>query len=360
MIYHYLKIAFRNLIKYKTQSIVSIVGLAIGFICFALSALWIRYEMTYDTFHEGAERIYLAGNKFELQGDGFSYFSPNLLADYIKTNCPEVEKVCHIRYDSSRKPMKYKDTEYKMLQMEIDSTFISMFNISVLDGKSRLILDKNEIAITEEIAKQIFGKENPIGKQLLFPQSNNSEKTIVAIVKSWKGHSLLPFDILLSYEPDDLNWNRSESQTFLRVYPDSDIKVLEQRLTNYEIEQDSHKWLRSTPIALLSTLRSTHPRKDVNVKLNHVRLFACMGALVIICGLCNYLTMLVTRIRMRKRELALRKVNGASNANLLSLLLSELALILVLSAGIGAMLMELILPVFKYLSQINENTSFFL
>ncbi len=40
--------------------------------------------MTYDTFHEGAERIYLAGNKFELQGDGFSYFSPNLLADYIK------------------------------------------------------------------------------------------------------------------------------------------------------------------------------------------------------------------------------------------------------------------------------------
>ena len=80
MIYHYLKIAFRNLIKYKTQSIVSIVGLAIGFICFALSALWIRYEMTYDTFHERAERIYLAGNKFELQGDGFSYFSPNLLA----------------------------------------------------------------------------------------------------------------------------------------------------------------------------------------------------------------------------------------------------------------------------------------
>ena len=66
MIYHYLKIAFRNLIKYKTQSIVSIVGLAIGFTCFALSALWIRYEMTYDTFHEGAERIYLAGNKLSL------------------------------------------------------------------------------------------------------------------------------------------------------------------------------------------------------------------------------------------------------------------------------------------------------
>ena len=59
MIKHYLKVAFRNLVKYKTQSLVSIIGLAVGFTCFALSVLWIRYEMTYDTFHEGAERIYL-------------------------------------------------------------------------------------------------------------------------------------------------------------------------------------------------------------------------------------------------------------------------------------------------------------
>lgn len=50
MIKHYLKVAFRNLIKYKTQSLVSIIGLAVGFTCFALSVLWIRYEMTYDNF----------------------------------------------------------------------------------------------------------------------------------------------------------------------------------------------------------------------------------------------------------------------------------------------------------------------
>lgn len=59
MIKHYLKVAFRNLAKYKTQTLVSIIGLAVGFTCFALSVLWIRYEMTYDTFHEGADRIYM-------------------------------------------------------------------------------------------------------------------------------------------------------------------------------------------------------------------------------------------------------------------------------------------------------------
>ena len=59
MIRHYLKIACRNLLKYKIQSIISILGLAIGFTCFALAVLWIRYEMTYDTFHEGFDRTHL-------------------------------------------------------------------------------------------------------------------------------------------------------------------------------------------------------------------------------------------------------------------------------------------------------------
>lgn len=321
MIYHYLKIAFRNLIKYKTQSIVSIVGLAIGFTCFALSALWIRYEMTYDTFHEGAERIYLAGNKFDLQGDGFSYYSSSLLADYIKKNCPEVENACHI-YNGGITPIEHEKNVYHTYQLEVDSNFISMFNIIATDGDNRLRLGDKQIAITDKTAKKIFGEESPIGKQLLLPDRGNAEMTIVAVVKSWEGHSMYPFDILLPYKDRDPDWGRQQCHTLFRIYPNSDVEAVEKRLAKYKIQLDSYSPVISTPIALLSTLRSTHPREDINVKLNHVRLFACIGALVIICGLCNYLTMLVTRIRMRKRELALRKVNGASNGNLLSLLLS--------------------------------------
>ena len=58
MITHYLKVAFRNLLKYKTQTVISVMGMAFGFACFALASLWIRHEMTYDTFHDGADRIY--------------------------------------------------------------------------------------------------------------------------------------------------------------------------------------------------------------------------------------------------------------------------------------------------------------
>ena len=84
MLKHYLLIAIRNLLKYKTQSIVSIIGLAMGFTCFALATLWIRYEKTYDNFREGAERIFLVRNEDKNSKDGLSTVTPSPLAAYLQ------------------------------------------------------------------------------------------------------------------------------------------------------------------------------------------------------------------------------------------------------------------------------------
>ena len=230
MIKHYLKVAFRNLMKYKPQSFVSIIGLAVGFTCFALSVLWIRYEMTYDNFHEGADRIYLAGSSFRLYGDGFTYNSSSFLADYLAKNCPEIEKVCRIYYDWDEKKIKNEDAEFVVRRIEVDSDFISMFNIKVLDGDNHLQLKKDEIAITENTAKRIFGKESPIGKHLILEESNE-EKIIVAVVKSWEGHSLFSFDILLPFHDTNPNWGNQRCQTLFRIYPNCDIEALKQRLS---------------------------------------------------------------------------------------------------------------------------------
>lgn len=86
MIRHYLKIACRNLLKYKTQSIISILGLAIGFTCFALAVLWIRYEMTYDTFHEGFDRIHLVYQKSALSDTGVTTTIPYPVSTSLKSS----------------------------------------------------------------------------------------------------------------------------------------------------------------------------------------------------------------------------------------------------------------------------------
>ena len=104
MITHYLKIAFRNLRKYKTQNIISIIGLAIGFACFAFSALWIRYEMSYDSFHPKADRIYIVNTalfKWNTSESGSSGViqdeTPYPLGEWLKSNYPEIKEACAIR-----------------------------------------------------------------------------------------------------------------------------------------------------------------------------------------------------------------------------------------------------------------------
>ena len=91
MLYHYIKIAFRNLLKYKLQSFICIVGLAIGFTSFALSSLWIRYELTYDTFRKDADRIYYVRMESETDDQGLSSVTPYPLARYLKETFPELE-----------------------------------------------------------------------------------------------------------------------------------------------------------------------------------------------------------------------------------------------------------------------------
>ena len=93
MITHYLKVAFRNLLKYKTQTVISILGLAVGFTCFALSAIWIHYEMTYDTFHEDAGQIQFVRQSDEMstRENKLVNATPYVLARHLKDNFAEVK-----------------------------------------------------------------------------------------------------------------------------------------------------------------------------------------------------------------------------------------------------------------------------
>ena len=92
MLLHYLKVAVRNLLKYKTQSIISMVGLAVGFACISLSAYWNYYEVTYDSFQPNAERIYRVRNISPFTHQ-ISNVTPGPLAEYLADKYPEVLRV---------------------------------------------------------------------------------------------------------------------------------------------------------------------------------------------------------------------------------------------------------------------------
>lgn len=355
MLRHYFKLAIRNLLKYKSQSVISIVGLAVGFTCFALATLWIRYEQTYDTFHDGADRIYLVRVASAMYNDDISQITPYPLAAFMKETFPEIETACNMQAWNCQ--FKHKGSQYNSFGIGVDSATMKMFRFDVISGNRNFMLpDNKEIAITDKLASQLFGKEDPIGKEL----DMHGNRKICAIVKPWDVHSNMPFEILMAnaYEQE---WNMSSWQTFIKIRKGVDIEGFRKKLKEFKADKYPYFSISQTELTPITAMRYDRPNREVTVKYEHILLFVSAGGLVILCALFNYLTLFITRIRMRNREIALRKVCGSSDSNQLVLFAVEYMLTLVLALFTGLIMIELALPTFKELSEIKlENTAIYM
>ena len=355
MITHYLKVAFRNLMKYKTQSIIGILGLALGFTCFTMSALWIRYELTYDDFHRDAERIFLTATDDEITSGKYSIYTPPALADYLKSTYHEVEEVA--MYQNSPIYVMRNNRMEAIETLGVDSNFVEMMDIKVLDGTSQFMLphnDNNEIAITHEGAQYLFGTTHVIGKTLIDEQRKR-EYRIGAIVSGWGNHSTMKYHLIKAC-PSNKNWESTSYVTLMKVSERTDIETLKKKMNdNFPKELISNRFtpdtgLRKFLVKPLTDIRHDNELaiyRESGITLRYVIYFAVIGVLIIVCALINYLTLFVERCRIRQRELALRKVHGASEGSLLFLLASDFMLTALLSFSLSMVFIELLMPLFS-------------
>ena len=344
MLYHYIKIAFRNLLKYKLQSFICIVGLAIGFTSFALSSLWIRYELTYDTFRKDADRIYYVRVESETDDQGLSSVTPYPLARYLKETFPEIEESCNT--SAWKTDFLYNEKKYESFDMVMDSAAEHMFEIELISGSRDFMIPKsNKIAITDKLAKEVFGTKDPLGEKL---KIWSDDMEICAIVKSQDQHSNFPFGILKPSRQTE-EWNVAYCQTFIKVRPETDMRAFKKKLYEHKVKKDRDS-LNHFVLTSITAMRYDHPEEEPTIKFEHILLFALAGGLVILCALFNYLTLFVNRIRIRSKEIGLRKVCGSSDGNLFVLFASEYLLTLSISLLAGIALIEVILPVFQELN----------
>jgi ABC-type lipoprotein release transport system permease subunit len=162
--------------------------------------------------------------------------------------------------------------------------------------------------------------------------------------------------ITFRFNEEELNnWNFRLFNTYILVKEGINIQALKEKLDKVEVQG----W--DTPISLVLTpikeLRYKDPSGNIqsDIKFAHIQIFTIAGLLVILCSLFNHLTLYVTRVRMRLRELALRKVNGATDWQIAATLYTDFLLIVVLSLVVGFMLMAWLLPTFKEYATIGNN-----
>ena len=349
MLIHYLKIAFRNLLKYKTQTIVSIASLAIGFTAFSFTMSWIRYEMGYDSHNPDRDRIYMVAKVDEKRAGGLSNLVPDALAEYLKKTFPEVEAATLVR---SYPNMQVKDSLVSIHFLETDTAFFNVFypDIPVLFPES---LPDNGITFITSSGYQTL-KQSGLPDSLLINYKLISEKTFHSNV-AYDEINIRPYKL-----PDERYspWVYHSKSAFIRVYPGIKIDALQQKLDSVEVV-NSMQGLMSYKLIPLKEVHYTIPDAETNIKFNHLRVFAGVALLVILCALFNYVMLFINRIKIRSRELALRKVSGSGTVQLLALLLCEFMLILLLSLFIGGVLTELLFPAFSKLSQIEAAKTYF-
>lgn len=362
MIKHCLKIAIRNLVKYKVQSAVSILGLAVGFVCFSLSLYWIHYEMTYDHFRQDADRIYMVRTNDEYTEGKISTRVPYSLAAYLAQHFPDIAVAAPFHLISERISVndKYQDAVFS----SADSAWMNLMDIRIIKGNRNFMLPKDnaEIAITEEAAKKWFRTEDPIGKEVKMLRRT---KKNCAIVQAENRHTNFPFDFIGNPELGKTWWYITWS-ILIKVKPDTDIEELESKINaNLPAELKQVTLTRKTGIEriILTPLSKLHDAKDfrddkeAGITFQYIIYFSIAGILIITCALINYLTLFINRMRVRQREMALRMIHGANIRSLVSLLTVEFLLLLACAVTTGFLLIEICFPSFIELTGIDTAKS---
>ena len=165
MFKNYMKISFRNLLKFKGYSFINIIGLAVGLSSTILILLWVQDELSFDQFHEKANRTYRICSRIEFGNTLIDQTqTAAILPITLKKDFPEVEQTVKMGFPISAS-CQYEDKIFMESNiLPADSTFFDVFSFELIMGDKKSALNKpGTIVITEATAHRYFGSEDPNG-----------------------------------------------------------------------------------------------------------------------------------------------------------------------------------------------------
>ena len=166
---HFVKIAWRSLLKNKSASIINLLGLSTGLTCCLLMVMYIQHELSYDRFQSKGERIARVIMQYSFGGSELTTgnFTSTKVLPSFKKNFPEV--VDGVRLSALDRLVKNKDITFDEKGfLYADSSFFEMFDFKLIRGDAKTVLNGvNQIVLTQSAAKKYFGDEDPMGKTCL-------------------------------------------------------------------------------------------------------------------------------------------------------------------------------------------------
>ncbi|MFK7814587.1 MAG: ABC transporter permease [Maribacter sp.] len=357
MFKNYLKIAWRNLLRNKSFSLLNIVGLSIGLAVTALILIWINFEMGYDRFHENNDRIYQVNNMYPVDGEIWTWNStPKIMAEVIKNDYPEVEGVSRYFYDT---PFLFSkdDKRIKSTGTIVDPDFLKMFSFPLVEGNIETVFEEvNSVVITQEFAKKLFGNEPAVGK--IVKVDNADSFKVTGILKDLPQNTEFTFEFLMPWAYlkqkgwDDENWGNNSIATYVMLKEGTNYEAFSEKIKPLRKAYDKDSPEMETllyPFSRTWLYDEFENGKETGGRIDLIRMFGFIAAIILIIACINFMNLSTARSERRAKEVGIRKVIGAEKASLVGQFLGESILISFIAAALALLIVLVTLPSFSTL-----------
>lgn len=373
MFQNYLKTAIRTLLRNRLYTVLNIAGLTFGISCFLLIGLYIFDELTYDTQHTKAGKIYrvvehktVNGETTTIAGAGFK------LADEAKKAIPAVENTTRMQR-LGRANILNPENPKNFFQETVtvaDERLLQMFDFPLIAGNNKTALkEPNSVILTEELAKKLFNNKDVIGKSIQFSFIETPLK-ITGILKDHPRNSSFDFTSVMS-ESSFL------SDTGFRNFAQSDwlsnnfsvYALLKQDAEPAAVAKNMQKLVQDnfTVPAGTSFYYTLQPLKDMHLNsrdivdgarnsnvnaiakgnMNYIKIFSFVGLFLLLIAGINYMNLTTARASSRLKEIGVRKTIGALQNKLILQFLFESFLVTFISFLFAIVVVNLVLPAFN-------------
>ena len=357
MFKNYILVALRNLKKQKTYSFINIAGLAIGMACTILILLWIQDELRYDRFHKNADRIYRVVKYSDYGGNELHVaLTPGPLSQALKEELPEVIKAS--AFDFAGGMVKYKEKSFNYVECAcVEPDFFDIFSFPLLQGDPESVLsDKNSIILTRQLAERIFGSQDPLGKILTF--NKRYDYKVTGIMENIPRHShlqfecIIPFKKLAEFGRSVNDWKPNSFYTYLLLKKGVSEKVFNEKIKNFKRNHYSacRDFLYIQPLPRIHLYSNFSYDISGHGDIRYVIIFSLIAGFVLLIACINFINLTTALSGIRKKEVAIRKVVGATRKTLMSQFLSESIFTSLIAMMIAILLVSWLLPYYNELS----------
>ncbi|HMG89482.1 MAG TPA: ABC transporter permease [Chryseolinea sp.] len=357
MLRNYLNVAFRNLLRNKSASLIKITSLSVGMICFAIISLFVYNELSYDRFHTDPQQVFRVVKDF-IDDDGSRLpdaTTPPAFGPAIQKEIPEVAYSTRIFPNWGRKYLiQHQDKRtYEEGVVRIDSSFFDVFTFPFVKGdKKTATSNPNFIILTESTARRIFKNEDPIGKPLKIDIGQNGTDYFVSgIVTDVPENSHFTFDFLVSIRSFqnrqlDSDWGFYNFYTYVRLHPEADADAFKNKIQplfkKHNPDQKTECYVQAlTDIHLKSNLKW---ELSTNGDYSYLRILSIIAIATILLAAINYINLVTAQSARRAKEVGVRKVSGGTRNALIVQFLCESVIIASVSTIVSVAIVESILP----------------